>query len=108
MIVYITGCLGFIGSHMTRECLNKGWYVVGVDKETYAANLQFLPEFQKNPRFKYIKSDINDIDYILDCDYIINTAAESHVDNSISGSDVFLKSNIDGVHNLLQYEKEQI
>lgn len=101
-VVYVTGCLGFIGSHVTRACLDKGWYVIGVDKETYAANLQFLPEFQKNPKFKYIKSDINDIDYILDCDYVINTAAESHVDNSISGSEVFLKSNINGVHNLLQ------
>lgn len=101
-VVYITGCLGFIGYHVTKACLDKGWYVIGVDKETYAANLQFLPEFQSNPKFKYIKSDINDIDYILDCDYVINTAAESHVDNSISGSEVFLKSNIDGVHNLLQ------
>ena len=105
-VVYVTGCLGFIGSEVTRQCLDKGWYVIGVDKETYAANLQFLPEFQKNARFKYIKSDINDIDYILDCDYIINTAAESHVDNSISGSEVFLKSNINGVHNLLQNLKK--
>ena len=105
-VVYVTGCLGFIGSHLTRECLKKGWYVIGVDKETYAANIQFLPEFQKNPKFKYIKKDINDIDYILDCDYVINTAAESHVDNSISGSDVFLKSNINGVHNLLQNLKK--
>ena len=105
-VVYVTGCLGFIGSEVTRQCLNKGWYVVGVDKETYAANLQFLPEFQQNPKFKYIKADINDIDYILDCDYIINTAAESHVDNSISGSEVFLKSNINGVHNLLQNLKK--
>jgi dTDP-glucose 4,6-dehydratase len=105
-VVYVTGCLGFIGSEVTRQCLDKGWYVIGVDKETYAANLQFLPEFQRNPKFKYIKADINDIDYILDCDYIINTAAESHVDNSISGSEVFLKSNINGVHNLLQNLKK--
>lgn len=101
-VVYVTGCLGFIGSEVTRQCLAKGWYVIGVDKETYAANLQFLPEFQKNPRFKYIKQDIRDITYLLDCDYVINTAAESHVDNSIVGSEVFLDSNINGVHNLLQ------
>ena len=105
-VVYVTGCLGFIGSEVTRQCLDKGWYVIGVDKQTYAANLQFLPEFLANPKFKYIRSDINDIDYILDCDYIINTAAESHVDNSISGSEVFLKSNINGVHNLLQNLKK--
>lgn len=100
-VVYVTGCLGFIGYQITKTCLNNGWYVIGVDKETYAANLQFLPELQKHNRFKYIKSDINDLEYLLDCDYVINTAAESHVDNSISGSENFLKSNINGVHNLL-------
>lgn len=105
-VVYITGCLGFIGYHITKKCLDLGWYVAGVDKETYAANLNFLPELLKYKNFKYIKKDINDIDYILDCDYIINTAAESHVDNSISGSEVFLRSNINGVHNLLQNLKK--
>ena len=101
-VVYITGCLGFIGYHVTKKCLDKGWWVIGVDKETYAANLQFLPELQANPKFKYIKTDIRDITYLLDCDYVINTAAESHVDNSIVGSEVFLDTNIYGVHNLLQ------
>ena len=101
-VVYVTGCLGFIGYHVTKKCLDKGWYVIGVDKETYAANLQFLPELQAYPKFKYIKQDIRDITYLLDCDYVINTAAESHVDNSIVGSEVFLDSNINGVHNLLQ------
>lgn len=105
-LVYVTGCLGFIGYHVTKRCLDLGWYVIGVDKETYAANLQFLPKLLENKKFKYIKSDINDIEYILDCDYVINTAAESHVDNSISGSEVFLKSNINGVHNLLQNLKK--
>lgn len=105
-LVYVTGCLGFIGYHVTKRCLDLGWYVIGVDKETYAANLQFLPNLKEYSKFKYIKSDINDIEYILDCDYVINTAAESHVDNSISGSEVFLKSNINGVHNLLQNLKK--
>lgn len=101
-IVYVTGCLGFIGYHVTRRCLDLGWYVIGVDKETYAANLHFLPDLLSNTKFKYIKSDINDLENLLDCDAVINTAAESHVDNSISRSDNFLKSNINGVHNLLQ------
>jgi dTDP-glucose 4,6-dehydratase len=101
-IVTVTGCLGFIGYHVAKTCLDKGWYVIGVDKETYAANLQMLPELQAYPKFKYIKSDINDLTYLLDCDYVINTAAESHVDNSIVGSNVFLDTNINGVHNLLQ------
>ena len=43
-IVYITGCLGFIGSYVTRKCLERGWMVFGIDKCTYAANEEFLVE----------------------------------------------------------------
>jgi len=100
-IVYVTGCLGLIGAAVTRKLLNEGHYVLGVDQETYASNRQFLHEFQQNSRFKYIKSDINDLERLVDCDYVVNTAAETHVDNSIVGSDVFLKSNVNGVHHLL-------
>ena len=100
-IVYVTGCLGFIGYHVTKRCLAEGYYVYGVDKQTYACNPQFLPELLKHPQFKYSDCDINDIERLVDCDYVINTAAETHVDNSIMSSDVFLKSNINGVHHLL-------
>lgn len=101
-IVYVTGCLGFIGYYVTKRCLDAGWYVIGVDKITYAANLNLLPELEKyGKQFKFIKADINDLDRLVDCDYIINTAAESHVDNSIVGSEIFLKSNVNGVHHLL-------
>ena len=101
-IVYVTGCLGFIGYHVTKKCLDEGWYVIGVDKMTYASNPSLLSDLEYRERFKFIKSDINDLSKLYDCDYVINTAAESHVDNSIVSSDVFLKSNINGVHNLLQ------
>ena len=101
-IVYVTGCLGFIGVHITRHCLDLGWYVIGVDKMTYASNETFLTEFKNYPNFKFIKSDINDLDMIYDCDYIINTAAETHVDNSIERSDHFVHSNIEGVHHILK------
>jgi dTDP-glucose 4,6-dehydratase len=101
-IVYVTGCLGFIGSYVTRLCLEKGWYVKGVDKMTYAANKNLLEEFKKYPNFSFVHCDINDLTFIYDCDYIINTAAETHVGNSIANSDDFVKSNIDGVHNLLK------
>ena len=101
-IVYVTGCLGFIGSAVTRHCLERGWYVIGVDKGTYASTWDFLDEFQGYPTFKFIHSDINDLDRLLDCDYVINTAAETHVDNSIESSDEFVHSNIDGVHHLLK------
>ena len=106
-IVYVTGCLGFIGVHVTRMCLNRGWYVIGVDKGTYASNFEFLDEFKKYDTFKFEHKDINDIDRLYDCDYIINTAAETHVDNSIMSSDVFLRSNINGVHHLLELIKQQ-
>ena len=98
-IVYITGCLGFIGSYVTRSCLEKGWYVYGIDNLTYASNINFLDEFKSYNNFKFEKVDICDIKRLVDCDYFINTAAESHVDNSIRKSDIFLHSNINGVHN---------
>lgn len=106
-VVYVTGCLGFIGYHVTKRCLAQGYYVIGVDKKTYAANVQFLPELLEHTRFKFIESDINDLDMLYDCDYIINTAAETHVDNSIVSSDVFLRSNVNGVHHLLNLIKER-
>ena len=106
-IVYVTGCLGFIGVHVTRACLAKGWYVLGVDKGTYASNFSFLSEFDKNPNFKFIRKDINELDRLYDCDYIINTAAETHVDNSIEDSDQFVHSNVNGVHHLLNLIKQK-
>lgn len=104
-IVYITGCLGFIGSYVTRLCLSKGWHVKGVDKITYAANKDLLEEFKQNKNFSFVHSDINDLKFLYDCDYIINTAAETHVGNSIANSDDFVSSNINGVHNLLNLIK---
>ena len=104
-IVYITGCLGFIGSHVTRLCLKQGWYVRGIDKCTYAANLNLLTEFHEYDNFEFENEDINDIKFLYECDYVINTAAETHVGNSIANSDAFIKSNIDGVHNLLNLIK---
>ena len=103
--VYITGCLGFIGSYVTRLCLNKGWYVKGVDKMTYAANKTLLEEFTQYDNFSFVGCDINDLKFLYECDYIINTAAETHVGNSIASSNEFVKSNIDGVHNLLELIK---
>lgn len=101
-IVYVTGCLGFIGSYVTRECLQKGWYVRGIDKCTYASNVDFLDEFSKYPNFAFEKTDINDIPFLYECDYVINTAAETHVGNSIVRSEDFIHSNINGVHHLLE------
>jgi len=101
-IVYVTGCLGFIGSYVTRACLQRGWYVKGVDKMTYASNKDLLDEFNAYENFSFTHCDINDLEFLYDCDYVINTAAETHVGNSIVKSDDFVRSNIDGVHNLLE------
>jgi dTDP-glucose 4,6-dehydratase len=104
-IVYITGCLGFIGSYVTRACLLRGWYVKGVDKITYAANKTLLAEFSQYDNFSFVHCDINELKFLYDCDYIINTAAETHVGNSIVDSKEFVRSNVDGVHNLLELIK---
>jgi dTDP-glucose 4,6-dehydratase len=104
-VVYITGCLGFIGSYVTRLCLEKGWYVKGVDKMTYAANKNLLDEFKQYKNFSFVHCDINELTFLYDCDYIINTAAETHVGNSIFDSSEFVRSNIQGVHNLLELIK---
>jgi dTDP-glucose 4,6-dehydratase len=104
-VVYVTGCLGFIGSYVTRTCLKKGWYVKGVDKMTYAANKDLLEEFKQYDNFSFVNCDINDLKFLYDCDYVINTAAETHVGNSIANSDEFVSSNINGVHNLLELIK---
>lgn len=96
-----------MGSHVTRELLARGWYVIGVDKCTYASNENFLTEFEKYKTFKFVKCDINDLDRLHDCDYVINMAAETHVDNSIMSSGVFLHSNVNGVHHLLELIKQQ-
>ena len=104
-IVYVTGCLGFIGSYVTKTCLDLGWYVKGVDKITYAANRDLLTQFKKYPNFSFVQCDINDLKFLYDCDYVINTAAETHVGNSVANSDDFIHSNINGVHNLLELIK---
>ena len=100
-LVYVTGCLGFIGSYVTRKCLERGWKVYGIDKCTYVSNTNYLEEFEKYENFTFKNIDIKDLDHLYDCDYVINTAAESHVGNSIIDSKKFIESNIVGVQNLL-------
>ena len=100
-IAYITGCLGFMGAYFTRKCLKRGWMVFGIDKMTYASNPLLLQEFQKYENFIFQNIDIKDMEYLCDCDYVVNFAAESHVGNSIVKSDEFIDTNIIGVKNLL-------
>ncbi len=100
-LVAITGCLGLIGSHVTRKCLSLGWMVYGIDNCSYAANLDLIDEFSKYDNFTFVKKDIATLNYLPDCDYVINIAAESHVGNSIVDSSDFIGTNINGVKNLL-------
>jgi len=105
-ILYVTGCLGFMGSYITKKLLDLGHYVIGIDKGTYAANFKLLDTFKQYNNFKFIHKDIRELDSLIDCDYIINTAAETHVDNSIMGTNKFILSNILGVENLLNLLKD--
>lgn len=104
-IVYITGCLGFIGSYVTQLLLDQGYYVYGIDSCTYASDEKLLAKWFYNPKFKFEKRNICNIERLVDCDFFINIAAETHVDNSIRDSRVFLDSNVTGVYNILEHLK---
>jgi len=100
MKIIVTGGRGFIGSHFVEEALSEGHTIVDIDKMTYAAN-ENLP-WDSHERYTFLREDIADIKHLPTCDIIVNFAAESHVDNSIRDTDPFIKSNIIGVHNLLE------
>jgi len=100
MRLLVTGGRGFIGSHFVEKALVLGHTVIDVDKMGYAAS-EHLP-WDNHPNYTLVRRDICDIDHLPTCDVLVNFAAESHVDNSIKSSGVFLKSNVQGVHNLLE------
>ena len=108
----ITGCAGFIGSHAVDYFLEKGYKVDGVDCFTYAGTASNLRNHYTNPDFKLFNVNICDTDKILEIcqlrsiNWIINFAAETHVDNSIRSCDAFIKSNIEGTKSLLEVCKE--
>ena len=101
-VVAVTGCLGFMGSHFTRACLQRAWMVWGIDKQTYAARPELLEEFGQYKSFKFLEADIAEMDHLYDVDFVFNFAAETHVDNSIMDSTRFTWSNVLGVENLLE------
>src|SRR5210317_1269926 len=104
MKIVVTGGYGFIGSSFVNFLNNQVIYeVVIVDKLTYAANPNNIKKSTK-----CIHKDICDItlDDIKDADYIVNFAAESHVDNSISNGLPFVKTNVEGTFNLLEVARK--
>ena len=100
MKILVTGGRGFIGSHFVEEALNRDWTITDIDSLTYASH-KSLP-WDNHPNYSLIVEDISKIEHLPFCDIVVNFAAESHVDNSITSSDSFISSNILGVHNLLE------
>ena len=105
--ILITGGAGFIGSNFVRYMLNShpDYELVNLDALTYCGNLENLIGVEENPQYKFVKGDINDRDLVFkiveDVDYIVNFAAESHVDRSIEDPAIFIKSNVMGTQVLL-------
>lgn len=110
MKIVVTGGAGFIGSNFIYYMLDKykDYKIICIDKLTYAGNLSTLSEAMKNQNFKFIKADICDIEKIdtvfkeEEPNIVVNFAAESHVDRSISNPEVFLETNIMGTSVLLE------
>lgn len=110
----VTGGAGFIGSNFVIYMLNKydDVKIVNVDKLTYAGNLENLKSVENNPNYTFVQADICDKEAISklfkenEIDYVVNFAAESHVDRSISNPEIFVQTNVMGTVNMLQCAKE--
>ena len=105
--ILVTGGAGFIGSNFIKYMLEKypDYEIVNLDALTYCGNLENLEDIEDNPNYSFVKGDIRDeglVDVLVSSvDYIVNFAAESHVDRSIEDPQIFIKSNILGTQVLL-------
>ena len=111
MRILVTGGAGFIGSNFVHYWIGNHPKdeVVVLDKLTYAGNLENLRSLQDNPKFTFVRGDINNYplvrEIVKDCDVVLHLAAETHVDRSLSGNDVakeFWSTNVDGTWTLLR------
>ncbi len=108
--ILVTGGAGFIGSNFVNYILAKrdDYNIIILDKLTYAGNLENLIASESKKNYHFIKGDISNkelVNYLFtkfDIKYVINFAAESHVDRSILGSEVFFRSNVLGTNILLE------
>lgn len=111
--ILVTGGAGFIGSNFIHYLLKnyEDIFVINLDLLTYAGNLDNLTEVSSDPRYRFAKGDIHDrqlVEELFDkyeFDTVVNFAAESHVDRSITNPDIFLTTNILGTQTLLDVAK---
>ena len=109
----VTGGAGFIGSNFVIYMLGRydDIKIVNIDALTYAGNLENLKGIEGDPRHVFIQADICDCEVITkifsdyEIDYVVNFAAESHVDRSITNPEIFVKTNVEGTVNMLQCAK---
>jgi len=106
--ILVTGGAGFIGSNFIRHILNKypDYKIINLDALTYAGNLENLKEIDHHDNYTFIKGDITDPVIVKEVfkskvDYVVNFAAESHVDRSIADPRIFVKTNVLGTQVLL-------
>lgn len=106
--ILVTGGAGFIGSNFIRHMLAKypDYAIINLDKLTYAGNLENLADVEKDPRYTFVKGDIADATavepLVKGCDAVVNFAAETHVDRSITDPASFVRTNVFGTHTLLE------
>ncbi|MES5954333.1 dTDP-glucose 4,6-dehydratase [Bacillus fungorum] len=114
MKILVTGGAGFIGSNFIRYMLKTypTYHIVNLDTLTYAGNLENLKSIESNPNYTFIKGDISDyklIHHVFETEqfeYVVNFAAESHVDRSIIYPHIFVQTNIQGTQTLLEAAKQ--
>jgi dTDP-glucose 4,6-dehydratase len=112
--ILVTGGAGFIGSNFINTVLlqRDDYRIVNLDKLTYAGNLENLKAVENNKNYEFVKGDIGNtelVDYIFNkysIKYVINFAAESHVDRSILGSKIFFETNVIGTNVLLEAARQ--
>ncbi|GGL56489.1 dTDP-glucose 4,6-dehydratase [Sporolactobacillus putidus] len=115
MKLLVTGGAGFIGSNFVHHMLrfHPDDTIVNYDLLTYAGNLENLKDVENNSNYHFVRGDIRNrelLDYIIDhfdIDTVVNFAAESHVDRSITEPDVFVKTNVLGTQTLLDVAKSR-
>ncbi|MDD2766232.1 MAG: dTDP-glucose 4,6-dehydratase [Candidatus Moranbacteria bacterium] len=113
MKILVTGGAGFIGSNFVHHILNTYplYEVINLDVLTYAGNLENLKQWEDDKRYRFVKGSITDstiVDpLVAESDVIVHFAAESHVDRSITGPDVFIDTNIKGTFTLLESARKQ-